>query len=299
MSVPEAPSVGRPPSPAALSWGLRGRDAADIAVTTSWDRAPTAAWLWGGSRGRGARVCVVDSGVERDHPLVGPVDGAYVVVADGDGHAVEETDTGDVCGHGTACAGVIREVAPECELYSVRVLGESFSGSGRALLAGLRWAVRQGFDVINMSLSTTRRQFAEELRELADEAFFRRTAIVASAHNSPVESFPWRFSSVISVGSHDREDPSLVLYNPRPPVEFFAHGQNVTVAWPGGGTIQSTGNSFATPRVSGLCALVLARHPGMTVFQLKTALHLTARNVRLSGGAGNEVRSAAGRQPEG
>jgi subtilisin family serine protease len=210
---------------------------------------------------------------------VGPIDGSYVVVPADDGYRVEETRTGDVCGHGTACAGIIRQVAPECELYSVRVLGERFAGTGEVLLAGLRWAVRQAFDVINLSLSTTRRRFTEELHEVADEAFFGRTAIVASAHNTPVVSFPWRFSSVISVGSHEVEDPGLYLYNPRPPVEFFAHGQNVTVAWPGGSTIRSTGNSFATPRIAGLCALALARHPGLTIFQLKTALYLTASNV--------------------
>ena len=38
--------------------------------------------------------------------------------------------------------------------------------------------------------------------ELADTAYFQRTVLVASAHNLPVESYPWRFSSVISVGSH-------------------------------------------------------------------------------------------------
>ena len=273
-----------PTDPPRLSWGLRGRAVSDIPVAASWHAAPAARWLFGDSAGAGCRVCVIDSGVERDHPLVGPVQGSYVVVPSADGHAVVETDTGDVCGHGTACAGIIRETAPRCELYSVRVLGEQFSGSGDVLLAGLRWAVRQGFDVINMSLSTTRETFVRDLHELADEAFFRGTAIVASAHNTPVVSFPWRFSSVISVGSHDVEDSGLVLYNPAPPVEFFAHGQNVRVAWPGGGSIRSTGNSFATPRIAGLCALALAEHPGLTAFQLKTALYLTARNVSVRNG---------------
>ena len=45
----------------------------------------------------------------------------------------------------------------------------------QSLLGGLRWAVEQGFDVINMSLSTTKRQFAALLHELADSAYFRRT----------------------------------------------------------------------------------------------------------------------------
>ncbi|GAA1120930.1 MULTISPECIES: S8 family peptidase [Kitasatospora] len=278
-------------SPTALTWSLRGRSPADIPVAADGPEV-TPEWAWGGSTGRGVRVCVVDSGVERDHPMVGPVDGSFVVLKDEDGIRVEPTDTGDVCGHGTACAGIVRRTAPDCELYSVRVLGERFSGSGDVLLAGLRWAVEQRFDVVNLSLSTTRTRFTEELRALADEAYFHRTAIIASAHNTPVESFPWRFSSVISVGSHQEDDPELLLYNPAPPVEFFAPGQNVTVPWLGGATIRTTGNSFATPYLAGLAARVLAKHPQLTVFQLKSALYQAASNVRAGNGLENTTRGA-------
>jgi subtilisin family serine protease len=162
---------------------------------------------------------------------------------------------------------------------SARVLGAGFKGSGPILLGGLRWAVEQGFDVVNMSLSTTKRQFAGLLHELADTAYFRRTVLVASAHNMPVESYPWRFSSVISVGSHEESDPETFFYNPAPPVEFFARGVGVEIAWVGGGKILSTGNSFATPHMSGICALILAKHPELTPFQLKNVLYLTANNV--------------------
>jgi subtilisin family serine protease len=177
---------------------------------------------------------------------------------------------------------VIRSLAPECELVSVRVLGAGYTGSGPVLLEGLRWAVEEGFDVVNMSLSTTKRQFAEMLHELADKAYFARTTLVASAHNMPVESYPWRFSSVISVGSHDRPDPLAYYYNPDPPVEFFARGVDVELAWLGGGTIVATGNSFATPHISGICALIRSKHPELTAFQLKSVLHLTATNVATS-----------------
>jgi subtilisin family serine protease len=268
-----------------LTWRLAERASSRIAVEA--DGVPvTPAWAWGGSTGRSVRVCVVDSGIDADHPMIGRVEGAWAVVeAAGGGYAVEPTTAGDSCGHGTACAGIVRRTAPDCELYSVRVLGEHASGTGAMLLAGLRWAVRQGFGLINLSLSTTRLKFADELRALADEAYFHGTAIVAAAHNTPVESFPWRFASVISVGSHVEEtDPELLLYNPRPPVEFFAPGQNVEVAWPGGGTIRTTGNSFATPLVTGLCARILSKHPRMTTFQLKNALYLLSANVRVSTG---------------
>ena len=263
-----------------LSWGLRDRRPEDISVAAERIDRVTPEWAWGGSTGAGVRVCVVDSGVERDHHLVGPVASSHAVVEGPDGPRVEPTDDGDSCGHGTACAGIVREVAPDCELHSVRVLGKGFGGTGDFLLTGLRWAVEQGFDVINMSLSTTRTRFARELHELADDAYFRRTVIVASAHNSPVVSFPWRFCSVLSVGSHQEADPDLYLYNPQPPVEFFAKGQDVRVAWLDNCVGRITGNSFATPRMAGLCALVLAKHPRLTVFQLKTVLYLAAANVQ-------------------
>ena len=69
-------------------------------------------------------------------------------------------------------------------------------------------------------------------------------------------------------------DPYALYANPRPPVEFFARGLNVEIAWLGGETITATGNSFATPHVSGLCALVLGKHPHLTPFQVKTLLHV-------------------------
>jgi subtilisin family serine protease len=240
----------------------------------------TREWAWGGADGSGIQVCVLDSGVDGDHPLVGGVDGAFEVVPDADGSlVVKPTESGDSAGHGTACASVIRSVAPNVSLTSVRVLTEGKHGTGDALLTGLRWAIDAGFDVINMSLSTTKTQFCTALRELADEAYFRRCVIVSSAHNMPVRSYPWPFASVISVASHDGADPMTYYYNPAPPVDFYARGVRVPVAWPGGREILSTGNSFAAPHITAICALILSKHFLLTPFQLKSVLYLTAENV--------------------
>jgi len=261
------------------AWSLPAAAGDSIRLASTWPAHLSREWAWGGATGAGVRVCVLDSGVELDHPLVGPVQRSVAATKTEDGVVVADDDSGDLCGHGTACAGIIRALAPEVELVSVRVLGAGYTGSAAALLGGLEWAIGEGFDVINMSLSTTKKQYVDRLHELADRAYFKRTLLVASAHNMPVESFPWRFASVVSVGSHESPDPYAIYANPRPPVEFFARGLNVEVAWLGGGSITATGNSFATPHVAGLCALILSKHRELTPFQVKSALHLAASNV--------------------
>lgn len=261
------------------AWGLAAEAVEPVELPGDWPDELTREWAWGGSTGAGVRVCIIDSGVERAHPLVGEVQRAVAIGVEDGETVVAEDEHGDLCGHGTACAGIIRAVAPDCEIHSVRVLGAGYTGSGPVLLAGLEWAVKQGFDVINMSLSTTKSKFVALLHELADGAYFKRSILVASAHNMPVESYPWRFSSVLSVASHEEPDPLVFYANPQPPVELYARGVDVEVAWLDGSTLRVTGNSFATPHVSGICALVLGKHPRLTPFQLKSVLLMTASNV--------------------
>jgi subtilisin len=246
--------------------------------------AVTPEWAWGGADGNGIRVCIVDSGIDGAHPLVAPVQEVMTVVFDDDANpGIAPAEPVDPAGHGTACASIIRSMAPNVSLSSMRVLTDSIAGTGRALLAGLEWAIDEGFDVINLSLSTRKPEFVPALHDLADRAYFRRSVLVVSAHNSPIRSFPWSFASVVSVASHDQDDPFLHYYNPSPPVEFYANGIGVPVAWPGGGQTRSSGNSFATPHITALCALILSKHRWLTPFQLRSVLYQTARNVVTDG----------------
>jgi subtilisin len=248
-------------------------------------------WAWGGSTGRGVKVAVIDSGVEAGHPAVGGVDG-YVEVTEKDGKiSYDEAPHEDVYGHGTACAGIIRAAAPECEIYSVKVLGPRLSGRGSVFAAGLRWAVENGMRVCNLSLSTSKKEFYGILHELADKAYFENSMLVASANNLPLVSYPAMYASVFSVASHNVPDPYLFYYNPEPPVEFGAHGMDVRVAWQNGGYSTVTGNSFATPHVAGVIAKILGKHPGLTIFQMKAILRALAANVSPPLGVGG-VREA-------
>jgi subtilisin family serine protease len=248
-----------------------------------WPHPVTREWAWGGSTGSGARVCVVDSGIEAGHPDVGEVADALTVSVDSTGLArAEQDEVGDVSGHGTACASIIRRLAPDCELTSMRVLTRGKHGSkgaGLDMVAGLTWAIEERFDVIALSLSTTRSKYSTMLYEMADRAYFNGAMIVASAHNMPVESYPWRYAAVVSVGSHEGQDPMTFYCNPTPPVEFFAPGVDVEVAWAEGSRIRATGNSFAAPHISGILALIRSKHPELSPYELKSVLRLTASNA--------------------
>ena len=81
---------------------------------------------------------------------------------------------------------------------------------------------------------------------------------------------------MVSVAAHDMPDPWTWYYNPRPPVEFGARGVDVEVAWRDQGWIVATGNSFAAPHIAGLAALIRAKHPGASPFEVKAMLAATA-----------------------
>lgn len=238
---------------------------------------------WGEATGSGVKVAIVDSGIDATHPAVGALAGSLSVELGEDGGVrFTEGPHDDLFGHGTACASIIRIAAPEAELYSVRVLGKTLKGKGTVFAAGLAWAIDHGMDVVNLSLSTSKRDLSGSFHELTDRAYFRNVMLVSAISNVPDVSIPSEYSSVFSVAAHDRTDPFGLDYNPSPPVEFGAPGIGVEVAWSGGGRTVATGNSFAAAHITGLIARILSKHPGLTPFQVKTILHTVADNAHPS-----------------
>src|SRR5262249_25734791 len=241
-------------------WALEVADAAASRIRAEWPHPVTREWAWGGSRGRGVRACVVDSGVDSDHPLVGGVAQSVAVIrGEGGQERIQEDTAGDSSGHGNACAGIIRALAPECELGSVRVLGPAIQGTGDDLIAGLRWAIDEGYEVINLSLSTTHKRFIQRLHELADRASLRRSMPVCPAPARRAAPCPGRFPAVVPVAGRSGNAPEDSRYNAAPPVEFLAPGEDLEVAWADGSTVTASGNSFATGHIAGICARILAK----------------------------------------
>ena len=237
---------------------------------------------FGDGRGTGVRVAVVDSGVDADHPAVGGLAGGVAVEVDADapdGIRLVEGPHEDRYGHGTACAGIIRSLAPGCELYSVRVLGASLRGRSSVFAAGLEWAVENGMQVVNLSLSTKNPATLAYFHDLVDRAVFAGVMLVCAVNNVRAPSYPSLFSGVFSVAATEDRDPERFVANPAPPVDLGAPGIDVEVAWADGGWLVATGNSFAAPHVAGHLARLVATHPGITVAEAKAVLRALAANA--------------------
>ena len=245
------------------------------------------AWAYGGSDGTGVTVAIIDSGVERDHPAIGGrLVRSVVVELDeaGEPQVRDDPEAIDVVGHGTACAGIVHGLAPAAALVSVRVLGPDNRGKGIVFAAGLDWAIEAGAGVVNLSLSSKSDALFATFHDLADRAYFANVLLVSAANNVPGASYPSLFASVVSVAAHDVPDPAVYYYNPSPPVEFGAYGVDVELAWRGGGTMIGTGNSFAAPHLAGYAALIRAKHPEASPFEVKAILAATADNARAERG---------------
>jgi subtilisin family serine protease len=225
------------------------------------------------------RVGIIDSGIENDHPMLhGRVVENVTVEIGGEEPRVVPDEAVDMFGHGTACGAIIVGLAPAVEIVSIRVLGADLRGKGTAFAAGLEWAIEQGLQVCNLSLSSKSESLYPIFHDLADRAYFRGTALVSAANNVRAPSYPSLFSSVFSVAAHAEPDPWRIYYNPAPPVEFGAWGVDVPVAWKDSGGTVATGNSFAAPHIAGLVALILSKHPGLSPFEVKGILASVADN---------------------
>lgn len=249
------------------------------APTLDLDGPITADWAYGDRSGRGVRVAVVDSGIDASHPAVGHV-AEYVDVARDadaeDGIRFETDPHDDLYGHGTACAGVIRSLAPEVELVSVRVLGTDLRGSAFAFAHGLDWCLDHDVRIANLSLSTSNDKYAETFHEIVDDATFKGMAMVSAMNNERKRTIPSEYAGVFSVACSDDADRERIRYNPSAPAEWGAAGIDVEVAWNDHGTITATGNSFAAPVVAGHLARILGAHPHLTVWQARTVLAAVA-----------------------
>lgn len=234
---------------------------------------------WKSRTGKGVGVAIIDSGIDPEHPdLQGKVLESVEARSENKRVLFVPSETGDSAGHGTACAGIISRIAPDAQFYSIRVLGAGGLGDGHSFLAGLEYAIKKRYRLINLSLGTTKPQFFAPLHDLLDRAYQAGCIVVAAANNLPQPSFPSVFSSsLISVSKSTESDPFHFGFRFGEVIELTAPGVNVRTAWLGGGYKSLTGNSFACPHIVGIIALLLETYPNLTPFQVKSALYALAK----------------------
>ena len=216
-------------------------------------------------------VAVIDTGIDIDHPDLNVVDGVNFVFRGknsyNDGH-----------GHGTHVAGTIAAidnnlgvigVAPGANLYSVRVLDNSGSGTYSGVIAGIDWVAANAgtIDVANMSLGGG---YSQAVNDAVDAAVSAGIVFVVAAGNDNTNACtksPASALSAITVSALDDRDGTLdstdsfaSFSNSGSCVDMIAPGVLIESTWKGGGYNTISGTSMASPHVAGAAALYIANH---------------------------------------
>lgn len=253
--------------------------------TVPWGITQTEATkVWDRTEGAGVKVAILDTGIDPNHVDL-RVRGGVNTISGG--------DWVDRNGHGTHVAGTVAALqntagvvgmAPAAELYAVKVLGDDGSGSLSALVAGIDWSVKNGMQIVNMSLGTA--SDSVSLRSAVDRAYAAGVLLVAAAGNNGSADgtgdsvrYPARYESVIAVAATDR-------YNKRG--SFSATGMALELAAPGvsiystvHGNRYSTfsGTSMASPHVAGAAALLWGANPSLENSDVRRVLREGATNI--------------------
>ncbi len=227
-------------------------------------------------------VAILDTGVDGEHPeLVGRVrrskdmvdfDGLDTTGFVGDLYEVDDVAPDEV-GHGTHVSGIVAGagkkmptgVVPGCDVLAVRVLaalrqGESLVGAGLVdnINAGIKWAVDQGADVINMSLGIRHGGGGLPHADVVEYALRKGVTIVAASGNDGANNryYPSALPGVIAVGAIDRSGQLAEYSSYGAPISVLAPGSEILSSYRDGGYAASSGTSQAAPFVSGACALL-------------------------------------------
>ena len=246
--------------------------------------------------GRGIRVAVLDTGFDTAHPdFAGRAVTATSFVA---GRSPQDRH-----GHGTHCTGTAcgprrpeetrgYGVAPDAEVYVGKVLGDDGSGTDAEILAGIAWAVRNGCQVISMSLGADVAEPSPAYTAAGRRALDQGSLIVAAAGNNADRrkgevgfvGVPANSPEVLAVGALD---PALAVAwfsarssaVPGGQVDLAAPGVDVYSSWPLPDRYNTlSGTSMATPHVAGLAAL-WAEETGLRGRELWQTLTRAARRL--------------------
>jgi PKD repeat protein len=256
-------------------------------------------------------VAVIDTGVQPNHPDLGPLLPGYDFVNN-------DADPRDDDGHGTAVAGIVAGQGNnglgivgtcwQCRIMPVKVLDSGGGGTDSTVASGIIWAADRGADVINLSLGGSDSQTVADAVSYAQN---RGIVVVAAAGNDgqwEVPMYPAAYPGVISVGWVDEYDEYDPFSNWGSWVQVDAPGcTNTThlsdVVRPdslyynlGDPAIsyyeppsEFCGTSAAAPFVAGLAGLARSYNPAASALSVVNAIEQTAHPRPPVYGEGNSV----------
>jgi subtilisin family serine protease len=280
--------------------------------------------------GTGVRVAVLDTGIDRKHPVfAGRLLKGYDFV-DGDTDPTEMGSKADAAyGHGTHVAGLIALVAPGAKIMPLRVLDPAGKGDAWVIAQAILYAVdpdgnpatNDGAKVVNLSLgSTSRTEMLDAVVKLSacsipavntptedysdpgyndDKArclAFNGTVVVAAAGNDgskSVKQYPAAEGAygLFAVTASTADWVLASFANYGSWVDVAAPGEGITSSVPGGGYGVWSGTSMAAPLAAGTAALVRSLKPKMKAVDV--AKRIVRASATLCGGAKQRVVDAA------
>ncbi len=162
-------------------------------------------------------IGIVDTGINPWHSHVrGEVSGCRIFL-DGEGRIGEDSDFSDPVGHGTAVAGVVREVLPGAGLFAVRVFDQGLSTYPSLVARGILRAAAHGCDVINLSLALPPGAGAELIADACTAAREAGSILVAAGHPQRPGLLPASLPGVYGViADDDLEDDAIEMHGGQP-----------------------------------------------------------------------------------